>query len=104
MLISMFIFLIGPNRPSLSKNANVGPTSVTISWGAPSRTKTPVLGYKASCTELLAIVLSNIDRVSLLRLSFCSNTGLIGDDPYWTSRKNSLELTEPSSINEVSLV
>jgi hypothetical protein len=25
---------------------------------------------------------------------FCSNTGSIRDDPYWTSRRNSLELTE----------
>jgi hypothetical protein len=30
--------------------------------------------------------------------------GLIRDDPYWTSRKNSLELIELSSINKVSLV
>ncbi len=28
----------------------------------------------------------------------------IKDDPYWTSRKNSLELIELSSINKVSLV
>ena len=28
----------------------------------------------------------------------------IRDDPYWTSRKNSLELIELSSINKVSLV
>ena len=27
-----------------------------------------------------------------------------GDDPHWTSRKNSLELIELSSINKVSLV
>ena len=32
------------------------------------------------------------------------NTGSIRDDPYWTSRKNSLELIELSSINKVSLV
>ena len=36
--------------------------------------------------------------------TFCSNTGLIRDDPYWNSRKNSLELIELSSINKVSLV
>ena len=36
--------------------------------------------------------------------SFCSNTGSIRDDPYWTSKKNSLELIELSSINKVSLV
>ena len=28
----------------------------------------------------------------------------MGDDPYWTSRKNSLELIELSSTNKVSLV
>ena len=32
------------------------------------------------------------------------DTGSIRDDPYWTSRKNSLELIELSSINKVSLV
>ena len=40
--------------------------------------------------------------------SSCSNTGLIGDDLYWTSgrkdRENSLELLELSSIYKVSLV
>ena len=30
-------------------------------------------------------------------------TGSIRDDPYWTSRENSLELIELSSINIVSL-
>ena len=34
----------------------------------------------------------------------CSNTGSIRDDPYWTSRKNSLELIKIPSINKVSLV
>ena len=43
-------------------------------------------------------------RVSLLlSISFCSNTGSIRDDPYWISRKNSVELIELSSINKVSL-
>jgi hypothetical protein len=37
-------------------------------------------------------------------VSSCSNTGSIRDDPYWTSRKNSLELIELSSINKVNLV
>ena len=37
-------------------------------------------------------------------LSSCSNTLSIRDNPYWTSRKNSLELIELSSINKVSLV
>ena len=40
----------------------------------------------------------------LVYRSFCSNTGSIRDDPYWTSWKNSLELIELSSINKVSLV
>ena len=30
--------------------------------------------------------------------------GCLDDDPHWTSRKNSLELIELSSINKVSLV
>ena len=50
------------------------------------------------------IELSSINKVSLVQVSFCSNTGSIGDDPYWTSRKNSLELIELPSINKVSLV
>ena len=37
-------------------------------------------------------------------LSSLSNTGSIRDDPYWTSRENSLELIELSNINIVSLV
>ena len=37
-------------------------------------------------------------------LEVCSNTGSIRDDPYWISRKNSLELIELSTINKVSLV
>ena len=37
-------------------------------------------------------------------ISSCSNTGSTRDDPYWASRKNSLELIELSSRNKVSLV
>jgi hypothetical protein len=33
---------------------------------------------------------SSINKVSLVYVSFCSNTGSVRDDPYWTSRKNSL--------------
>ena len=40
----------------------------------------------------------------LVRVFSCSNTGSARDDPCWTSRKNSLELTELSSINKVSSV
>ncbi len=42
-------------------------------------------------------------KVSLFRVLSRSNTVSIRDDPYWTSRKNSLELIELSSINKVSL-
>ena len=38
--------------------------------------------------------LSGINTISLVQVSSCSNTGSIRDDPYWTSRKNSLELIE----------
>ena len=50
--------------------------------------------------------LSSINIVSLVlvQVSSCSNSGSIRDDPYWTSRENSLELIELSSINIVSLV
>ena len=50
------------------------------------------------------IELSSINKVSLVSVSSCSNTGSIRDDPYWTSLKNSSELIELSSINKVSLV
>jgi hypothetical protein len=43
-------------------------------------------------------------KVSLVLVSFCSNTGSIRDDPFWTSRKNNLERIELSSTNKVSLV
>ena len=46
--------------------------------------------------------LSGINTVSLVYVSSCSNTGSIRDDPYWTSRKNSLEQMELSSTNEVT--
>ena len=45
-----------------------------------------------------------MNKVSLVYVSSCSNTGSIRNDPYWTSRKNSLELIELSSMNKVSLV
>jgi hypothetical protein len=48
--------------------------------------------------------LSSINKVNLVQVSSYSNTGSIRDDPYWTSRENSLELIELSSINKVSLV
>ena len=48
--------------------------------------------------EVTVAVVSN----SFVFLS--SNIGSIRDDPYSTSRKNSLELIALSSINKVSLV
>ena len=50
------------------------------------------------------IELSSKNEVSLVQVSSCSNTNSIRGDPYWTSRKNSLELIELGSINKVSLV
>jgi hypothetical protein len=46
----------------------------------------------------------SINKVSLVYVSSCSNTGSVRDDPYWTSRENSIELIKLSSINKVSLV
>ena len=45
-----------------------------------------------------------MNKVGLVQVSSCSNTGSIREDPYWTSKKNILELIEVSSINKVSLV
>ena len=42
-----------------------------------------------------------MNKVSLVQVSSCNNTGSIRDDPYWTSVKNNLELIELSSINKV---
>ena len=52
--------------------------------------------------SLELIELSSINKVSLVLVSCCSNTGSIRDDSYWTCRKNSSELIELSSINKVS--
>ena len=43
-------------------------------------------------------------EMKLVYISSCINTVSIRDDSYWTSRRNSLELIESSSINKVSLV
>ncbi len=52
----------------------------------------------------ILIELSSINKViSLVQVSSCSNTGSIRNDSYRTSRKNSLELIELSSINKVCL-
>ena len=48
--------------------------------------------------------LSSFFKVILVGFSFGSNTGSIRNDPYWTSRKNSLELIELSSISRTKNV
>ena len=50
------------------------------------------------------IELFSVNKVSLVLFSSCNNARSIREDPYWASRKNSLELIELSSINKVSLV
>ena len=45
-----------------------------------------------------------MNKVNLVLVFSCSNTGSMRDDLYWTSKKNSLELIELSSMNKVSLV
>ena len=44
----------------------------------------------------------NDHKVSLVWVSSCGDTASIRDDPYWTSRKNNLELIELSSFNKIS--
>ena len=61
--------------------------------------------------ELLLNFQKNLKSVSLLvqgklynsNLQLKNNSTTERDDPYWTSRKDSLELIELSSINKVSL-
>ena len=43
-------------------------------------------------------------KVYFSLVSSYSNTGSIRDDPYWTSRKNSLELVKLSNINKLKLI
>ncbi len=40
--------------------------------------------------------ITSSEQITTLLVSSCSNTGSIRDDPYWTSRKNTLELIELS--------
>ena len=44
------------------------------------------------------------DKISLVLICSFSSIGLIGDNPYWSSTKNSFELIELSRVNKVSLV
>jgi hypothetical protein len=59
---------------------------------------------KRSNPEVSVPTLASERPLSKVRLGFCSNTESTRDDPYQTSRENSLELIELSSINKVSLV
>ena len=58
-------------------------------------------GEQLGLVELSSI---HVNKDSVVYVSFCSNTGLITRDPYWTSRKSSYELIELSSRDKVSLV
>jgi hypothetical protein len=48
-------------------------------------------GFRKAQVQQL-IESSWMNKVSLVHVSSCRNTGSIWDDPYWTSRKNSLEV------------
>ena len=50
--------------------------------------------------RLELIELSSINKVSLVQVSSCSNTGSIRDDPYWTS----ITGTSINKVNSVSTV
>ena len=99
------------------------PTQFYITWFSDSELKEEKLQNLPSFLEALGFIVEEMDEVLYwatvglelvsykhLRFSMgamvssCSNTGSIRYDPYWTSRKNSLELIELSSINKVSLV
>ena len=61
------------------------------------------LKYDENCAHLNVIVskdgfLLEMLEEQLEKASSCSKIGSIRDDPYWTSRQNSLELIELSSI------
>ena len=60
----------------------------------------PYWTSKKNSLEL--IELSSINKVSLVYVSSCSNTGSIRDDFYWTSRKNSSELRKQYLFNRKS--
>ena len=44
------------------------------------------------------VEISSANKISLVQVFSCSNTGSIKDDPYWTSKENSFELIELFSI------
>jgi hypothetical protein len=62
------------------------------------------LGFTKKC-KIKLLCLLPVSMLFLFEVPVdCSNTRSIRDDTYWTSRENSLELIELSSINKVSLV
>jgi hypothetical protein len=72
-----------------------------------AQTLTPIVNFKDRKEEISDVKFSpGMGRMWFAAglFSSCSNTGSIRDDPYWTSRENSLELIYLSSINKVSLV
>ena len=75
---------------------------VTRHFIPPSASKMPLSGYNftsVTCEKSISsFMLPNITGF-LQVLQFPGNTGSIRDDSYWTSRENSLELIELSSIN-----
>ena len=60
--------------------------------------------YWISRRNIQALIkLSSINKVSLVWVSACSNTGSIRDNPYWTSGKSGLELIELYSVKVFEL-
>ena len=55
-------------------------------------------------TGTIELCVSKYTLIQLFVLLAQLNNFCFGDDTYWTSRENSLELVELSSINKVSLV
>ena len=66
---------------------------------------TELSSYPASralfCFFLLGEGERSINKVSLVQVSSCSNTGSIRDYPYRSSRKNNLEMTELSIVTTI---
>jgi WD40 repeat protein len=91
-----------PGSDTLAVGHNDGSLSIMD-----AQTLTPIVNFKDRKEEISDVKFSpGMGRMWFAAglFSSCSNTGSIRDDPYWTSRENSLELIYLSSINKVSLV